>query len=209
MTIVFAVHIADGLLAWPWLVAGGIIALSAVAIGLRGLDEKQIPRVGLLTAAFFVSSQIHIPLPILPISVHLLLNGLVGVLLRTHAPVAIAIGLAMQAAMFAHGGYAALGVNACVQLLPALAAGWCFPWLRHQVAPFAAGAILGGATAALTVLLHVLVLWLGGIGDFRIVAGASFLAHLPVVAIEAILVGWSVRVLDRAKPDWLPAASAS
>src|SRR5207302_5573020 len=78
------------------------------------------PRIALLTAAFFVASSMHIPVP--PASVHLLLNGLVGVILGWRAPLAIAVGLLLQALLLGHGGFLAVGVNTCVVTVPALVA---------------------------------------------------------------------------------------
>ena len=58
--MLFAVHISDGVLSTPWL-AGGF-ALTALLLWLAAwrIREEEIPRVALLTAAFFVSSLIQI-----------------------------------------------------------------------------------------------------------------------------------------------------
>ena len=73
-----------------------------------------------MAAAFFVATLIHVKVG--PTSVHLLLNGLVGVILGRRAPLAIAVGLFLQAALLGHGGFLPLGVNTCVMSLPALLA---------------------------------------------------------------------------------------
>src|SRR5437879_733623 len=91
----WAVHIAGGVLSWPTLAAGfALIGLLALVAAWR-IREDEVPRVALLTAAFFVASSIHIRLG--PTSVHLLLNGLVGVILGRRAPLAILIGVTLQA----------------------------------------------------------------------------------------------------------------
>src|SRR4051794_23126263 len=114
----WAVHIADGVLGWPVLAAGfGLIALLAVLAAWR-VREDEVPRIALLTAAFFVASSIHVKLG--PTSVHLLLNGLVGVILGRRAPLAILIGVALQALLIPHGGLTTIGVNACAETIPAL-----------------------------------------------------------------------------------------
>src|SRR5262245_12978314 len=140
----WAVHISDGVLTAPWLLGGFVItaalALGAVAIDAlrsfrrgRPVREEEIARVALLTAAFFVASLIHVPLG--PTRVHLLLNGLLGVLLGWRAALAIPVGLFLQAALFGHGGFSTLGINSCVMTLPALlswglfALLWPLPWL--------------------------------------------------------------------------------
>jgi ABC-type Co2+ transport system permease subunit len=103
------------------------------------MSEAEIAYLGVLTSAFFVASLIHLPAG--PVKVHLLLNGLLGVVLRWRAAPAIAVGLLLQAILFQHGGISALGMNICVMTLPALLA-WGFfialnllpcldrPWFR-------------------------------------------------------------------------------
>src|SRR5207237_10407257 len=120
---------ADGGLPGPWWVGGCAAAgLLALLASWRGRDEE-LPRIAVLTAAFFVASLIHVRVG--PTSVRLLLNGLVGVVLGRRAPLAILVGLALQAALLVHGGFTTVGVNACVLTLPALLAGWLFgAWQR-------------------------------------------------------------------------------
>ncbi len=55
-------HIPDGVLSWPVLAAGGVAAAAAVAVGVRSLDEQQIPRVAIVASAFFALSLFSIPL---------------------------------------------------------------------------------------------------------------------------------------------------
>jgi ABC-type Co2+ transport system permease subunit len=137
--MLWAVHIPDYLLSTPWWLGGYALAGLLLAIGCRRLHDDEIPRIALLTAAFFVASLIHVPLP--PTSVHLLLNGLVGVLLGWRAFIAIPVGLFLQALFFQHGGFTTIGVNSCVMGVPALVAyylfhgllsvRWCRrPWFR-------------------------------------------------------------------------------
>src|SRR5947199_215468 len=120
----WAVHISDGILAPDWWGGGFLVAGLFAVLGARRVRDEEIPRIALLTAAFFVASLIHVRLG--PTSVHLLLNGLVGVVLGRRAALAIPVGLALQAALLGHGGFTALGVNACVLTLPALLAGALF-----------------------------------------------------------------------------------
>ncbi|MDY0241405.1 MAG: energy-coupling factor ABC transporter permease, partial [Rhodospirillaceae bacterium] len=69
----------DGILSAPVLIAGGAVALAGIAWALRRLDADDIPRTALVTAAFFVAALIHFPVG--PTSVHLILNGLTGIML--------------------------------------------------------------------------------------------------------------------------------
>ncbi len=132
----FAVHISDGMLQPSWEAAGFVVAALLALYGAWRIRDEEIPRVALLTAAFFVASLIHVPVPGGP-RTHLLLGGLLGVVLGRRALLAVPIGLALQAALFGHGGFLSLGVNSVVMGLPALLAAALFaglrrlPWLRR------------------------------------------------------------------------------
>src|SRR5947208_188022 len=116
----FAVHISANVLSAPTLVLGFAGMIVLLAVGLFRLREEEIARIGLLTAALFVASSIHVPLG--PTSVHLLLNGLAGVILGRRVGVAIPVSLLLQAWLLGHGDLSTLGVNSCVMALPALLA---------------------------------------------------------------------------------------
>jgi len=125
-------HISEGVLSWPVLAGGAAIAAAAVGVGLRRLPDERIPVAGLLCALFFVAALIHIPVGIA--SVHLVLNGLCGVLLGWAAFPVIAAALTLQALLFGFGGLSTLGVNILVMGMPALIAAAAFrarcaaPW---------------------------------------------------------------------------------
>jgi cobalt/nickel transport system permease protein len=133
-----AVHIDDGVLQPAWLAGGFALAGLLALLGAWRIRDEEIPRVGVLAAAFFVASLIHVPLPGSP-KTHLLLNGLIGVVLGRRAFLAIPVALFLQAALFHHGGFTALGVNSCVMGVPALLSWLLFaglrrvPWVRHPV----------------------------------------------------------------------------
>lgn len=127
----WAVHISDGVLTAPFWLGGFLLAALLLFWGSRRVQDEEIPRIALLTAAFFVASTIHLKAP--PTSVHLLLNGLTGVLLGRRAALAIAGGLVLQAILIGHGGFYSLGANICVMTCPALLAGLAFPFLRRQL----------------------------------------------------------------------------
>ena len=127
--MMLAVHISDGVLPPAWLAAGFVVAAALLLVNGRRLADAEIPRIALLTAAFFVASSIH--LRVGPASVHLLLNGLVGIVLGRRAVIAIAVGLVLQAILIGHGGYTSLGVNVCDMTLPAYLAAALFAGLRR------------------------------------------------------------------------------
>src|SRR6516165_10804893 len=129
LALPWAVHISDGVLTPAWLAGGFVLAGALAFLGARRVRDEEIPRVALLTAAFFVASLLHVRVG--PTSVHLLLNGLVGVVLGVRAALAIPVGLFLQAALLGHGGFSTLGVNSCVMVLPALLAWLLFAGLRR------------------------------------------------------------------------------
>src|SRR5262249_37302832 len=119
----FAVHLPDGNVLTPaWLIVGYLLAGILVVIGSWRIEDEEIPRIALLTAAFFVVSLIHVPVPGLPSSAHLLFNGLLGVVLGRRAAVAIPLGLLLQAVLLQHVCLPTLRVDSRVMVLPALIA---------------------------------------------------------------------------------------
>lgn len=125
-----AVHLSDGVLTPAWWLGGWVVAGLLVLVGAWRLRDDDVPRVALLTAAFFVVSLVHVPVPGGP-RTHLLLTGLLGVVLGRHAAVAIPLGLVLQTFLFSHGGVTMLGVNAVVMTVPALLAAALFVGLRR------------------------------------------------------------------------------
>jgi cobalt/nickel transport system permease protein len=217
----FAVHLSDNVIDLPWYLGGYVVAFLLAFWGSWRLSEAEIPRVALLTAAFFVSSLIRIPIG--PTSVHLLLSGLMGAMLGRRAAVAILIGITLQFYLLFHGGAQTIGLNTCIMAIPALLGGAVFQVLLGPLVPPAslsteevrqfrerlfwratrAGAIVGGACVLLTAALNSMVLVLAGIEDFRLVASAVFLAHLPLVLVEGFVVSVIAGFLAKARPDLL------
>jgi cobalt/nickel transport system permease protein len=282
--LLWAVHISDGVLAPPWWLGGFVVAGLFALVAAWRIREEEIPQVALLTAAFFVSSSILVRVG--PTSVHLLLNGLLGVVLGRRAGLAIPIGLGLQVAFLAHGGFTTIGINSCILVLPALLAWQLFailhrvPWLRqpwfcaalvavgalmwvlgliysvtllctnrlteletldigfrlvqltsantvtfhpltlagaallaagaawleHRLenAPeFSLGLLVGELTVLVTALLNCLVLLCGSQEDWHVLALLVFVAHLPIAAIEGIVLGFAVGLLAKVKPEML------
>ncbi len=196
-------HISEGILSTPVLTAGAVLAMGGVALGLKRMDYDKIPEVAVLSSAFFVASLIHVPLG--PTSVHLVLNGLVGVLLGWMAFPSILVALALQALLFQFGGFTVLGVNTFNMAAPAVASYYLFNLLVRRgnravtaVAAFLSGALGVGGGAFLIALSLVTT------GEeFLSVARLVFLAHLPVMLIEGIITSFCVLFLKKVKPEIL------
>ena len=173
--MLFAVHISYGVLTAPWIAGGFVLAALLLWLATRRLQDEEIPRIAILTAAFFISSLIHIRVG--PTSIHLLLTGLVGVLLGPRAPLAIFVGLLLQASLIGHGGLDALGVNACVMTVPALLCWVLFQALHHVPSlktPIGRGLLVGGGA---------LLLFMSGVYSLTLLFNTS-LTSLDEVAVE-------------------------
>ncbi len=196
-------HISEGVLSPPVLIGGwaatGLVGWAA----LRTIEGADLPKIAVMTSAFFVASLIHIPLG--PASVHLVLNGLVGVLLAAGAFPAILLGVTLQAILFQHGGVTVIGVNALLMGLPALAASAMFRLYKRM--PVRGGTTLFGflAGAAATLLSGLLLaILLATAGEaFWVVAKLGLAAHLPVMVIEGAVTAAAVSFLGRVKPELL------
>ena len=199
----FAVHISDGVLEPTWELVGFALTGILLVWSAWGVTEEEVSRIGVFTAAFFVASQVHLPLG--GVSVHLLLNGLVAVVLGRRSALAIAVGLGWQAFLFAHGGVVSLGVNIVDYAVPAVLGGVLFRAIRRtrRVSDFLLGVLLGGGVGLATVAMTAANLWLAGRSIGSVFPWVVFAANLPVVAIEALGVGVIVRYLGRVKPEWL------
>jgi cobalt/nickel transport system permease protein len=206
---VLAIHLSDGILSLPACVVGAIAAGAMVVIGGWRLREDEVPRVAVLSATFFVASLVRFHVP--GGSVHLLLTGVVGLLLRQRSAVAIILGLMLQALLFQHGGMLTLGVNAVVMIIPAWLAGWgfalgqCLGWWQRGWLRTTGAALLGGSTVVLTAAGYWLALYLGSddVGELAAVGHVVLAAHLPLAVLEGGLTAVVVGVLWQARPDLL------
>jgi cobalt/nickel transport system permease protein len=132
MNVPFAVHIGQDMIGPWWCAWGYAVAALMMVWGAWRTREEEIPRIAIMTAAFFVASSIHVPVPGGP-PAHLLLTGLVGVVLGRRSALAIPVGLFLQAVLFQHGALSTLGANVCVMLPPALTSWLLFKFLCKNV----------------------------------------------------------------------------
>ena len=196
-------HISEGVLSGPVLISGAALAAVGTAIGLKKLDYDQIAKAGMLSAAFFVASLIHIPIG--PANAHLILNGLVGILLGWAAFPAILVALVLQAAFFQFGGITTLGVNTLVMAVPAVFCYLIFGRYVHRGSR--AAAIASFSCGFIAVFLSGLLLGLSLIfteENFLEVSGIIVAAHIPVMIIEGIITAVCVAFLRKVRPEMLP-----
>jgi len=112
------VHISEGVLSAPVLLAGWAVTAPAVAAILWRVRQAEIPRIACFSALFFVASFVHLPVGVS--SMHLMLSGLVGAFLGSRAILAIFVALFLQGVFFGFGGLSVLGVNTAVIGFPAV-----------------------------------------------------------------------------------------
>lgn len=199
-------HIPDGVLSAPVLATGALVTTGLLTLALRHLDEDQLPQAAVLASAFFVSSLISIPLG--PSSVHLLLNGLMGLLLGWMAVPALFVALMLQAAFFGFGGLVVLGVNTMNMALPALlCAAILRPALRSVVQRRAAparawliGALAGCLGVLLTGVAVALSLALSG-KPFVPAAKTLVVISVPLAVVEGLITATIVRFLLQVAPE--------
>ena len=196
-------HISDGVLSASVWMAGYAAAAGIIAASIKKIKVDNMPKVAVMTSAFFVASLIHIPLG--PTSVHLVLNGLVGIILGPAAFISIFVGLVLQAFLFQHGGITTIGINAIMMGTPALLAYKIFN-LRNKFnfkrCEFIFGALAGGSGVFLGTGILALALVTTG-SEFVGVAKYAALAHLPVMIIEGIMTGFIASYLVKVKPEIL------
>ena len=195
-------HISEGVLSGPVLISGMVLAAAGTAIGLRNLDYDRIPRIGILSASFFVASLIHVPIGVA--SVHLILNGIVGLILGWGAFPAILVALTLQAVLFQFGGITALGVNTVIMASPAVFCYFLFGRLMVRKPSVSIPAAF--AAGALSVLLAAILLGLALIfteEGFIKVSTLVVMANLPVMAVEGVITALCVAFLKKVQPEML------
>jgi cobalt/nickel transport system permease protein len=209
-------HIPDGFLTphvclAGYALTGGVTWHCLNQIRKDNYIQANIPKASLLTAAFFVASLIHIPIP--PTSIHLILNGLMGAVLGYYAFPAILIGLFFQAVMFQHGGMSTLGANAIVIGSPAIAAYHLFRQRERlqgkklflaKILSFASGA--GALLLSATMFAILLITNISPDMDVN-AERTAILVSLGGYAIQAVIEGiftvMLISFLEQVKPELL------
>jgi cobalt/nickel transport system permease protein len=199
-------HISEGILSAPVLLAGAALTAAGTAMGLRRLDAEKMPLVGVMAAAFFVASGAT-RVPIGFSSAHLLLNGLAGLLLGWAVFPALLVALFLQALLLQFGGLTTLGVNTFTMALPGLVAYLLIGGLmRRRPARTAVWAFTAGAGAVLlSAVLYAVALFSSG-RAFGTTAVATLVAHLPIMPVEGLICALCVGFLRKVKPVMLPQA---
>jgi cobalt/nickel transport system permease protein len=196
-------HIPDGVLSMPVLVGGGAVAASTLAWSLKKMGENDLPKVAVVAALFFVASLINVAVG--PTTVHLLLSGLMGLVIGWATVPAVFIALILQAIFFGFGGISTLGINTMNIALPGVFWAMIFaPLVRRSAGSPGRVAVLGAVVAALAALTTaLLVAAVLALSDPAYIASAKvvLVTYIPLIAGEALIVGFASGFLARVKPD--------
>ena len=199
-------HILDGVLSTPVAAATSAAAAGLTAYSLVGTKEKEIPKIALMAAVFYVGSLIHVNIG--GSSVHLLLSGIIGLMLGRRTPVAIAISLVLQLITIHFGGVTSLGANILDVSIPAMFSAWLVrPFIgKSPKRDFAFGALAGALSVIITVVM--VSVWLVesntryGYGPFKAI-NSLMLGHIPIMIIEAVVTGFAVQMIGKTRPEML------
>lgn len=196
-------HLADGVLSIPVIIATYGASIASLGIGAKGIEDEDIPKISLMSATFFAVSLISIPIP--PTTVHPLLCGLIGIILGKRSALAFFPALLLQALLFKHGGITSLGANSIMLFIPAY-----ISYLLYKKLPIKKTLIRAGIVGAISVMMTVVVLiFLLALTDSRFAQGdfsvvkIAVVGHLPLVIVEAIITAFAVQFIEKNKPNWI------
>ena len=195
-------HISEGVLSAPVLGAGIMLSIVGTSIGLKKTDYEHIPPVALLACVFFVASLIHVPVG--PSSVHLLLNGLLGLLLGWAVFPAILIALLLQMVFFGFGGISSLGVNTFIMAAPAVIVYYLFRSALVRASKSRGILFCGFGAGICAIFLSAVcaaaALYCSG-SKFFVVSKIIIISHLPIGVIEGLITGFIVMFIKKVRPE--------
>lgn len=196
-------HIAEGVLSAPVLLTGAIFSAIGIAMGLRKLEYERIPQVAVLSSTFFIASLIHVPIGLA--NIHLVLNGLMGLILGWAAFPALLIALFLQAILFGFGGLSVLGINTLNLALPAVLCFYLFNYAvntKGGITLFIYGCAAGALAISLSTLMVALSLFAEGSAFISLIQ-LMVIAHLPLMLIEGVITGSIIVFLRQVRPELL------
>lgn len=199
-------HISEGILTLPVILSGWGGSALLATLTLRRITAQQLPRIAVLSSAFFLASLVRIPLG--ASSVHFTLLGVMGIILGWSAFPAIFIALALQAILFQFGGLLSLGVNASIMGGAALLG--CLPLragLRRSGRLALGIAFLCGA---LPIVIAATLVYLALSWSHAALASTAtllFIANLPLALLEGGITLFTFLFLKRVAPELLAGES--
>lgn len=206
-------HVPDGFLDAPTSLVTAGVAVTGIAIALRGarreLDDRVAPLAGIIATFVFAGQMINFPVAG-GTSGHLMGGALTAVLVGPYTGLlCMTVVLVVQALMFADGGITALGTNVVLMGVVAVVVGYAvfrtallvLPRRISMVAPAAAlGAIASVAASAAT---FVVLYSAGGVLPipFDTLLTAMLGVHLLIGTGEAVITFMVVAGIVSVRPD--------
>lgn len=197
-------HISDGILSSQLFIATSVVGLALVAYSLKNLKNETISLVAAMSAVFFISSFIHIPLG--PVQIHLIMIGLIGILLGKMVFLAVFVALLLQALLLGYGGLSSLGANLLIMGLPAFIT---FLFIRSGVLNLFNEKLkyfcIGFFPALIATLIMALLLILAK-EEYLYASYTIILANIPIMVIEGLVTIFLIHYLKKAIPSLLKEA---
>ncbi|MDR2489023.1 MAG: cobalt transporter CbiM [Desulfovibrio sp.] len=195
-------HISEGALSPAVLSAGYALTAAATFISLRKINYARLTTTAVLASVFFVGSLVHVPLG--PGSVHLILNGLLGLFLGWAVFPSLLVALLLQAILFQFGGIAVLGVNTFDMAFPALVCHYAFRSMlgKNNMLRVAGAFGCGALSVAGAAFCTALALGFTDEG-FRASAKIIFMAHIPIMILEGVIAALTVSFIAKSRPELL------
>jgi cobalt/nickel transport system permease protein len=211
-----AMHIADGILPASWAALWYLLAVPAVAMGLRAYRIKSErsplfrPLAGFVGAAVFVISCMPIPIPFTGTTSHPCGTGLAAILLGPWLTAAISsVTLLLQALFLAHGGVTTLGANVFSMGIVGAFSGYAIfrvtRWagLSLFVSAFMSGLVSNWGTYATTSAELALALHGDGsaVSMFLAIVTAFVPTQVPLGIMEGFVTAFALRFLEERRAD--------
>lgn len=195
-------HISEGVLPAPFLIASWSVTSVFLFLSLRKVSGDKLPRLAILSSLFFLVSFIHIPIG--PTSVHLTLNGLLGLFLGLNIFPAIFTALFFQALFFQYGGLSVLGINTLLIGLPPFLLAILFRnFIKKKSKVVRVMSFLIGSLSILfSGILMALILWIAN-PKFYVLSSIFIGTYLPLSIIEGIITALVVSYLQKIKKEEL------
>ncbi|MFV9506520.1 MAG: energy-coupling factor ABC transporter permease [Oscillochloridaceae bacterium umkhey_bin13] len=211
-----ALHIPDGFLTVPVALVWWVLTVAALAVAVRrvgGLDEQQIPLMGVMAAFIFAAQMLNFPV-LGGTSGHLLGGALAALLLGPWAGMLVmTCVIALQALLFQDGGLLAMGANIFNMGIATAAVGAFvgLPLLRVMGGRPAALITVGFVTAWLSVMvaavLTAIQLVLSGL-PAGIVFPAMLFVHTFIGIGEGLITVAALAFVVGTRPDLVPGLPA-
>ncbi|ACR68279.1 cobalt transporter CbiM [Edwardsiella ictaluri] len=195
-------HISEGILTLPVIFSGWGCSALLATLALRHTSTQQLPRIAVLSSAFFLASLVRIPLG--ASSIHFTLLGVMGIILGWSAFPAIFIALALQAILFQFGGLLSLGVNASVMGGAALLG--CLPLTPGLRRPGRLASGIAFLCGALPIVIAAVLIYLALTWSHATLASTAtllFIANLPLALLEGGITLFAFLFLKRVAPELL------